>query len=76
MCSSVSFIGNTATCQATLSTHEASAATLALGADYGGQINSAASDAGPLYVSVLALTEAIFHNGFDDPGDPDVCPIE
>jgi streptogramin lyase len=76
LCSNVNVIGNAATCHATLSAQGQPIATLALGASYTGDANNAASNASPFNVTVLALTEAIFRNGFDDPGDPDACPIE
>ena len=76
LCSNVPLVGNAASCQVTLSAHDQPLTALALGAHYAGDGDNAASQAGAFTVTVLGLTEAIFRNGFDDPGDPDACPIE
>lgn len=76
LCSNVHVESGTATCRATLSAHGQPVAPLALGARYVGDGGNAPSEANPLAVTVLGLAEAIFRNGFENPEDPDACPIE
>ncbi len=76
LCSDVHVDSGTATCRATLSVHGQPVAPLALGARYDGDGGNAPSEAKPLAVTVLELAEAVFRNGFENPEDPDACPIE
>lgn len=77
LCGGVAVQNGAATCVTTpLSAGQQPVATLALGAGYGGDANHAASQGSPIEVTVLALVEAIFRNGYEAAGDPDACPIE
>ena len=76
LCGNVPFSNGAATCLTTLSAHQQAAAALVLGASYSGDANNGSSQAAPFNVTVLALIEAIFRNGFDASGNPDACPIE
>jgi hypothetical protein len=76
LCGKVPFDKGAATCLTTLSAYQQPAAALLLGASYGGDSNHQSSQASPFAVTVLALIEAVFRNGFDAAGNPDACPIE
>lgn len=76
LCSNIALSNGTATCLATISAHQQAVAVLPLRASYGGDNNNTASQTAAFNVTVLGLLEAIFRNGFDNPGNPDACPIE